>query len=317
MSNNHALPSMVPEQGQMVQSAASESERGASAERRETVTAVATYLLTWNPGRYEWKDFQEDWEAVYLGSRPRFEWSCGNTKKIAVGDRVFMMRLGWREHITGMLASGWVTGEPVQGEHWSEKKEGATAPYVEFEPDVLLNPGVDELLDPTIVSSSHNWRPQSSGTAIPQDIAQRLEEAWQEHLQGLGTESQASRENISASCHKVYKEGTSAWVSGYRYERDPRAREACIRHYGASCAVCGFDFGAAYGEIGEGFIHVHHRQPLADSEEEYDVDPVADLRPVCPNCHAMLHRQSPPLTISELKARIDTEKVRRRRGAIR
>ena len=37
---------------------------------------------------------------------------------------------------------------------------------------------------------------------------------------------------------------------------------------------------------------------------EYQIDPVADLRPVCPYCHAMLHRQDPPLTIEELQAYI-------------
>jgi len=59
-------------------------------------------------------------------------------------------------------------------------------------------------------------------------------------------------------------------------------------------------FEQRYGPIGKGFIHVHHKKPLA-SREVYNLDPVEDLVPVCPNCHAMLHTYDPPLTVDELK----------------
>jgi len=89
------------------------------------------------------------------------------------------------------------------------------------------------------------------------------------------------------------------------YERDPNARRRCLNHWKPKCQVCRFDFGAIYGALGEGFIHVHHLQPLGELREEYQLDPIADLRPVCPNCHAMLHRQSPPLTIEQLQEILD------------
>jgi predicted HNH restriction endonuclease len=60
------------------------------------------------------------------------------------------------------------------------------------------------------------------------------------------------------------------------------------------------NFEDTYGPIGKGFIHVHHLRPLASVEAEYDVDPVADLRPVCPNCHAMLHRGDPMHSIADV-----------------
>ncbi len=66
-----------------------------------------------------------------------------------------------------------------------------------------------------------------------------------------------------------------------------------------------FNLGEQYGEIGQGFIHVHHLKQLSDVGEGYEVDPVADLRPVCPNCHAMLHRNNPPLSIDELILRMN------------
>jgi predicted HNH restriction endonuclease len=49
---------------------------------------------------------------------------------------------------------------------------------------------------------------------------------------------------------------------------------------------------------------VHHLRPLSGIAEEYEIDPVEDLRPVCPNCHAMLHRKTPPYTIDELRLRL-------------
>ena len=68
-----------------------------------------------------------------------------------------------------------------------------------------------------------------------------------------------------------------------------------------SCSVCNFNFGQVFGKLGEGFIHVHHLRPISEIGEEYVVDPIEDLRPVCPNCHAMIHRRSPPLSIQEIK----------------
>lgn len=73
---------------------------------------------------------------------------------------------------------------------------------------------------------------------------------------------------------------------------------------GSACVVCDFDFQRTYGDIGEDFIHVHHLKPLAEIGQEYVLDPVADLRPVCPNCHAMLHRGTAVLEIDELKRRL-------------
>ncbi|WP_272947140.1 HNH endonuclease [Marinomonas sp. S3726] len=86
-----------------------------------------------------------------------------------------------------------------------------------------------------------------------------------------------------------------------RYERDRDARTKCVKEYGAVCQVCSMDFEKKYGTIGEGFIHVHHIRRLSDIGEEYKVDPLTDLVPVCPNCHAMLHKRRPPYSIEELQ----------------
>lgn len=253
----------------------------------------ATYLLTWNPEKFEWLDFLDDLNAFMSGARPLLTWSCGNTKKIEIGDRVFLMRLGYRQPVHGLIASGYVTTTPFEEDHWNDQYGTSTALYIEFEPDVLLNPASDGLLDPNEVTDAYNWYPQRSGVTIPAEIAFRLESLWQQHT---------SATNLLSGPEVVtFTEGKRVQVSGYRYERDPHAREKCLDHYGNSCVVCGFNFGDIFGELGEGFIHVHHLVPISERDEEYEIDPIHDLRPVCPNCHAMLHRESPPLSIDELR----------------
>jgi predicted HNH restriction endonuclease len=90
------------------------------------------------------------------------------------------------------------------------------------------------------------------------------------------------------------------------YERNPEARRRCIEHHGASCCVCGFNFEQKFGAVAQGFIHVHHLKPLSEIQQEYDVDPVADLRPICPNCHAIIHLGGKTRSIEEVKSLIDT-----------
>jgi 5-methylcytosine-specific restriction protein A len=104
-------------------------------------------------------------------------------------------------------------------------------------------------------------------------------------------------------------EGSKQRVTINAYERSPKARQECIAYYGTSCVVCGFNFAEAYGEVGEGLIHVHHLKPLAGIGEGYEVNPVSDLRPVCPNCHAIIHKRSPPYTIEEIQNLLKTREL--------
>jgi 5-methylcytosine-specific restriction protein A len=100
---------------------------------------------------------------------------------------------------------------------------------------------------------------------------------------------------------EIYLEGSSKSVLVNSYERNPWARAKCIRFYGTTCCVCGFNFKDVYGEIGTDYIHVHHLKPLSEIKKVYKLNPVKDLRPICPNCHAMIHRIKPALTIGQLR----------------
>lgn len=97
-------------------------------------------------------------------------------------------------------------------------------------------------------------------------------------------------------------EGAARLATVNACEWDPEARAACIAHYGASCLVCGFDFEAQYGERGRGVMDVHQLRPPSAAGPEYHLDPIQDLRPVCPNCHTIIHNGTAPLTLTETRA---------------
>jgi predicted HNH restriction endonuclease len=110
---------------------------------------------------------------------------------------------------------------------------------------------------------------------------------------------------------QVFFEGAIRGMLRDTNKRAPAARDLCIMHYGCACVICGIEFECVYGSIAAGFIHVHHMRPFADRKGERRTDPVKHLRPVCPNCHAVLHLGS--FSIPELKKKVES---RRRRGRV-
>ena len=107
-----------------------------------------------------------------------------------------------------------------------------------------------------------------------------------------------SAEEISSEL-EVF-EGVKNQVLVNKYERNRGGRKKCIAHYGKSCMVCGFDFESTYGRIAVGYIHVHHIVPISTVGKRYRLDPIKDLRPVCANCHAVIHRREPALSLEEV-----------------
>jgi 5-methylcytosine-specific restriction enzyme A len=101
-----------------------------------------------------------------------------------------------------------------------------------------------------------------------------------------------------------FTEGAVSSIVVNSFERNWAARAACLKHHGIKCVACGFDFETKYGPLGKGYIHVHHVVPLAQIRAEYRLDPIKDLVPICPNCHAIVHSTNPPLTIEQLKAEL-------------
>lgn len=112
------------------------------------------------------------------------------------------------------------------------------------------------------------------------------------------------------SLEKSWGSHESTSEGGIRYrligerERRPEVRKMALEAHGYSCMGCALDFGVAYGERGHGFIEVHHSIPLSEGERETTEE---DLVVLCSNCHRMVHRKEPLLTLRELRRIINPD----------
>lgn len=148
------------------------------------------------------------------------------------------------------------------------------------------------------------WKIVADGDQRPEGFTWRLKNQLIEALEELGLLSDIeTRLHLeSGQINRELLEGKLRKVIVNAFERNAVARRLCIKHYQAICSVCDLDFQEKYGHIGKGFIHVNHLLELSAIGKEYKIDPIKDLRPVCPNCHAMLHQKSPAYPINELRA---------------
>ena len=271
----------------------------------EPVTPI--YVLTWNPrpqtmspaDQQEHRDYwlekirSTDGDATSGG-----RWSTGNRRSgIRRGDDVVLFLHGGEGGIiASRVAADGVYKEPDDDTNWIDVKwERWVRPEDRLPVEVLRS---------SVAPNFFKHGPFASGTRLPDDEANALKAAW-EHMHALppprsGDEAGAATVGDERSA----PEGTTTRVEVNRYERSGWARSACLEHYGHRCQVCDVDFGERYGDLGRGYMHVHHIIPLHQVAKipNYRVHPITDLRPVCPNCHAMLHRpKDRTLTVEELR----------------
>lgn len=97
-------------------------------------------------------------------------------------------------------------------------------------------------------------------------------------------------------------EGARTRVEVNRYERDRRNRAAALAIHGYACKACDLDMGERYGSVGAGLIEIHHVTPVSEVGAGYVIDPRTDLAPLCPNCHSVTHRRTPPYSVDEVRA---------------
>jgi 5-methylcytosine-specific restriction protein A len=261
---------------------------------------MKTYLLTWSPNRSHETEIDTAVTKLRFEQRAKAGWSTGSTKRIQVGDRVFLLRQGPAS--PGLVGSGIVTKANFRDIHWDESKraQGFKTNYIRLEWDAMVLP-VFGLSRQTLLErgvSQELVNSHASGVQIPTSIANLLERLWAQHLSSHGRDPFRGPEEVATDT--TYPEGALCKVTVNAYERNPKARAACLAHYGRRCSACGFDFEAVFG-LGTNGIHVHHLRPLAEIRKGYEVDPIADLRPVCPNCHAVIHSRIPARSIDEVK----------------
>jgi 5-methylcytosine-specific restriction protein A len=373
-----------------------------------------TYILTWNPSHWQWKDYDSALEKITLGETYEIDWSSGNTKKIRVGDRLFILR---QYTDRGVIAAGQASSECFQGKSWDGS--GRDINYVRVRIEQLLPHNQQLPIEQLLSETSFTWNNMpASGMSLPSSSAETLEQLWVEHWTGLADSSKQPQsrnptwqrdelilaldlyfrhppKTISQSHRAVielseilnslpihpsrpdakrfrnpngvymklsnflrfdpeYKgEGVSRggkleesiWIefaadrdllhqlaiaikNGYssagndiqlededevefpegrvlyrlhrHRERNPqlvkRKKDKAVT---LACEVCGFDFYAAFGDLGRGYIECHHTQPNSTYDKERRTR-LCDLVLVCSNCHRMLHRRRPWLSIQEL-----------------
>ena len=142
---------------------------------------MKTYLFTWNPQKWHWVDLPEAVYKINTGQEYNIYWSCGNTKKIQIGDRFYLMKLG--THPKGIIGTGQILSKPYKLPHWdiTRAKKGDKALRVDLIFDTLSeSPILSERILESPPLNKQNWFPQSSGTTIPILVALQIEKVWVE-----------------------------------------------------------------------------------------------------------------------------------------
>jgi 5-methylcytosine-specific restriction protein A len=263
------------------------------------------FVLTWNPVETEIDDDEiaELARITQSGRTVSQNWSTGTRKGgINPGDYVVRFR---QINNRGVVALGRATSYVYEGKHWADKRKPANYIDVAWE-QILRTEDRLAIEDIEMLTQDTHWDAVlGSGIKLSEGDSRIVVETWKNWIsQVVGPNSNLSGEEAGASWTLPggVSEGAVTTVLVNRYERSATARQKCIDHYGAVCAVCALDFESSYGKIGEGFIHVHHIIPISSIGETYILDPIADLVPVCPNCHAMLHRgKEIPRSVGELR----------------
>jgi hypothetical protein len=227
-----------------------------------------------------------DWRAVFAkqGAQPWGTDTLKGMNKVRRGDRVLALQSDRHELVGIALILGFVTLR--------------TGRYVRLRPLESLHVKIPPLKkqDPTIASiPALKGGPVASVYDISDEDAERLLSA----ARGAKAARRLTAEEIDVDI--TYPEGAMTEIPVNAYERNAAARRACLRHWGTSCVVCKKDLGQVYGGRAHGLIHVHHIVPLASIRKSYRVNAIRDLRPLCPDCHAVIHRGS-PMTVEELRS---------------
>lgn len=255
------------------------------------------YIYAWNPSKWKWIDLAYAVSTVNSGERYYAQWSCGRSQKPSPGDIFLLMKLGKDPSGVGkgVVGCGKILSNPEIIKHWDEnqRNDGKTV----LSTNVIFNALSDRPFITHEELSSRfpqvHWTPQQSGISVKLDVAKQL----YSELTGLAPVVA----NVLNDQDEALLEGEGKEITIRNYDRCSRAREACILHHGFNCAVCGFSFKERYGEMGNDYIEVHHLTPISEKGGSYLINPIQDLRPVCANCHRMLHRRNPVLSIEELR----------------
>lgn len=265
---------------------------------------MAAVVLGWNPatafgagpGR---ADYRMAASTVHDTGLFGTRWRVGRGQRLDPGTDVWLFAQG--RHGRGLLGHGVVASAPQPGAALPARL-GLLAGIV-F--DLLLPPG-DALPAEGLAESvpGVNWNAvRSTGTVVPVSAETGLRTVWTKFLRARPVPADwLAAADPTLPLPGSLPQDSLRSVGINRYEHDPDAVRQCVAFHGTSCAACGLSMEQMYGPAGAAFVQVHHIVPPAAISPDYMLDPVADLIPLCPNCHAIAHRGAPdPYTPGELR----------------
>lgn len=237
----------------------------------------------------------------HIGKQPkRVLWSCSKTTK--KGDRILV-------YVTmrGIVAQWFATSDAAPDKGWkfmcwmNHKRSFQRVPLSK----------IKNIVTKSQWGAAHQYFRGYQSIRVPEKVFAILA-PYLKGAKSLGSTAAVRPRSVlrrhlypdELDLNTKYVEGTPKQVLVNSYERNAKARKECIRVYGARRIVCKLVMGDRYGMVGKDFIHVHHLRPLARTKGKYVLDPKTDLVPVCPNCHAMLHRPLIMLTPKQLQVKL-------------
>lgn len=262
---------------------------------RERGMGPAAVVLVWSASHWNRWNYRAAVEQVLTSGRILDRWDVGPGRIIRPGTEAWLLFHGSSGAGSGLIGHGIVVCGTAESGGGTEGAAPGGAVGVAF--DALLPVG-EQIPSDTLAAEVPDipWGDAADSTllSVPPPAESGLRRLWRKQ----GPAAVDPFDVVPGA----YPPEAAATVGANRYERDADARRVCLAFHGTACAACGFSFEASYGDIGNGFIHVHHTVPAAQLEAGYELDPITDLVPLCANCHAMAHRGvSTPRTVQELR----------------
>jgi hypothetical protein len=259
---------------------------------------MPTYLLQWDPhSAFKWPNNAANSAATRRGEIVHIRWSTGGTTRIALGDRIFLGKLGHAP--IGVIASGVAASDCFEDTHWEDDSKRAIYNMVDF--DTILDP--EKVLPRSRLADGAlggvNWDAKYGGAMIAEEAAEALEAKWREWAGSLGF----PRIEWELEQSVFLRFGYAGWTKlrlHLSLDRDPKRlqakrEDALKRSERLECDLCRAAFTDGSAGAGAGSIECHDRRPLSALESTGDRNTsIHDLALVCANCHRMLHLQDRP-----------------------
>lgn len=248
-------------------------------------------LLFWDSAsKNNFKDYSESLKEIARTGKSIIRWNLTtNFKRVSMDDCVILWCKG-----KGAVGMGKIIQEPFK------LKPSSKENYIKCELNILFNHNLKFIsikdikeVDPLFVWKNY----QKSGREIEENHFNIISNLLKNSINTDDVDLDEEKELKELE----YIEGAVIQKLVNGFERNLDARKKCIDYHKPICSCCKIDFGNVYGPRGEGYIHVHHLLPLKKIKKSYKVNPIKDLRPVCPNCHAIIHRGKETLTIEQVK----------------